>query len=88
MVLVHNGSNWNVSEFDKDTFLISRRKGAGSNRCAASSLEPREVFRCINHYISLGWDLIEDDDSKEVAGALILGFLPVEVENVLKSEGV
>ena len=88
VVLVHNGSNWNVSEFDKDTFSISRRKGAGSNRCVASSLVPHEVFRCINQYISLGWDLIEDDDSKEVAGAYILSFLPVEVENILKSEEV
>jgi hypothetical protein len=88
VVLVHGDIGWNIYEFNKETFSVLRRKGAGSNRCVASSLEPREVFRVINHYISFGWNLIEDDDSNEVAGALILSFLPIEVENVLKTEEV
>lgn len=88
VVLVRGDIGWNIFEFNKETFSVVRRKGAGSNRCVASSLEPREVFRVINQYISFGWNLIEDDDSNEVAGALILSFLPVEVENVLKNEEV
>ena len=83
VVLAKIGASWAIHEFDKSDFSISRRRGAGSFRCVANSLEPKEVFRCIEHYISFGWELVEDDDSENVAGALILKFLPEEVENVL-----
>ena len=77
VVLAKIGASWAVHEFDKSDFSISRRRGAGSFRCVANSLDPKEVFRCIEHYISFGWELIEDEDSENVAGALILKFLPV-----------